>query len=200
MARELSVVPLKCTGCGAGLGISADMTRFACGYCGTEQIVERRGGTVALKPITDAIAKVQVGTDKTAAELALNRLPHELNYLISKRRGREFYWLQKIDGRKGSVLNRALLVLFASWVILIPTVGIAVFLAEGPAWLLAIGEVLVIPGGGAVAFLTYLRALSSRDADIQQLTVESNRELTDLDSQIKALSEKIEENRRIANS
>lgn len=54
-----------------------DMERFACGYCGTELIVQRRGGTVALRAVTEAIRKVQIGTDKTAAELALARLNQE---------------------------------------------------------------------------------------------------------------------------
>jgi hypothetical protein len=42
------------------------------------QIVERRGGTVALRLVVDAVARVQVGTDRTAAELALVRLEKEL--------------------------------------------------------------------------------------------------------------------------
>jgi hypothetical protein len=54
------------------------MDRFACGYCGTEMIVHRRGGTVALKAVTEAIERVRVGTDKTAAELAIARCEKEL--------------------------------------------------------------------------------------------------------------------------
>ncbi len=54
------------------------MEQFTCGYCGSSQVVERFGGTVILKPIADAVAKVQIGTDRTAAELALVRLKTEL--------------------------------------------------------------------------------------------------------------------------
>src|SRR5215210_5749739 len=75
---SLNILNLKCVNCGAGLEISPDMSRFACGYCGAEQLVERKGGTVFLKSVTDAISKVQVGTDKTAAELAIKRLEGEL--------------------------------------------------------------------------------------------------------------------------
>ena len=71
-------IPLNCTNCGATLGVYDDMERFACGSCGTELLVQRRGGTVSLKSVTEAIKKVQVGTDKTAAELALVRLNDEL--------------------------------------------------------------------------------------------------------------------------
>ena len=70
-------INLNCANCGAKLDVYEDMERFACGYCGTELIVQRRGGTVALKAVTDAIKKVQIGTDKTAAELALARLNQE---------------------------------------------------------------------------------------------------------------------------
>ena len=43
-------------------------------------IVQRRGGTVALKALREAIRQVQVGTDKTAAELAIARLDREYAY------------------------------------------------------------------------------------------------------------------------
>jgi DNA-directed RNA polymerase subunit RPC12/RpoP len=74
-------ISLNCANCGAKLEVYDDMDRFACGYCGTEMLVQRRGGTVALKAVTEAIQKVQVGTDKTAAELALVRLNEELKAL-----------------------------------------------------------------------------------------------------------------------
>ena len=61
------------------------MDVFACGYCGNQQMVERKGGTVALKRVVDAIQRVQTGTDKTAAELALRRLGEELDAVRGKR-------------------------------------------------------------------------------------------------------------------
>lgn len=71
-------VNLNCANCGAKLDVYDDMERFACGFCGTEMIVQRRGGTVTIKAVTEAIQKVQIGTDKTAAELALARLSRNL--------------------------------------------------------------------------------------------------------------------------
>jgi hypothetical protein len=44
-------------------------------------VVHRRGGTVALKAVTEAIKQVQIGTDKTAAELAIARYESELKEL-----------------------------------------------------------------------------------------------------------------------
>jgi hypothetical protein len=74
----LGNITLKCSNCGANLQITNEMSTFACGYCGASQMVERSGGTISLKLLTNAISKVQVGTDKTAAELALRRLSEEL--------------------------------------------------------------------------------------------------------------------------
>ena len=78
-------IPLSCASCGAKLDVYDDMERFACGYCGKEMVVQRRGGTISLKGVTDAIKQVQTGTDKTAAELALVRLLPELDALIRER-------------------------------------------------------------------------------------------------------------------
>jgi hypothetical protein len=77
-------ITLKCQSCGGKLEVYEDMDRFSCSYCGTEMIVQRRGGTIALKLVQEAIKKVQVGTDKTAAELALVRLNDELKPLITE--------------------------------------------------------------------------------------------------------------------
>ena len=71
-------IGLNCSNCGATLDVYDDMERFICGACGTNLLVQRRGGTVRLTSVTEAIRKVQVGTDKTAAELALIRLNDEL--------------------------------------------------------------------------------------------------------------------------
>ncbi|MBK7687226.1 MAG: hypothetical protein IPJ25_15560 [Rhodocyclaceae bacterium] len=71
----LKMIALKCPGCGAGLQIASDMEDFACGYCGTAVRAVRQGGTVSL--VADAISRVQAGTDRTAAELALIRLKNE---------------------------------------------------------------------------------------------------------------------------
>ncbi len=69
-------IKLKCENCGAELEVYDDMERFACGHCGTEIAVERRGGTVILN--------AAAGRDKPSAELALVRLKEEAGDL-SKR-------------------------------------------------------------------------------------------------------------------
>jgi len=72
------VLKLDCVGCGAPLDIAPDLNRFACGYCGAQQMVHRRGGTVSLTKLQTAVQAVQRATDRTAAELALPRLAREL--------------------------------------------------------------------------------------------------------------------------
>ncbi len=74
----LKTIPIKCASCGANLDITPDVENFSCGYCGAAQIILRQGGTISLKLVGDAIKRVQVGTDKTAAELAIKRLSGEL--------------------------------------------------------------------------------------------------------------------------
>lgn len=72
--NEIKIYKLNCVSCNSNLEIPLDVEKFVCSYCGTQQIVERKGGITILKEVVDAIGKVQTGTDKTAAELALQRL------------------------------------------------------------------------------------------------------------------------------
>ena len=75
---------LNCANCGARLDVYDDAERFVCGYCGTSLVVQRRGGTVALRTVAEAIKQVQSGTDKTAAESALVRLRQDRSDLAAK--------------------------------------------------------------------------------------------------------------------
>lgn len=77
----MKILNLKCASCAAPLQIKPETTEFVCAYCGAAQIVDRSGGTVTLELVTEAISKVQQGTDRTAAELALVRLNAKLNAL-----------------------------------------------------------------------------------------------------------------------
>lgn len=71
-------ITLSCPNCGAALEITFDVDRFICLHCGTQQLVKRGGGIISLHPLVEGIARVQQGTDKTAAELAIRRLTEEL--------------------------------------------------------------------------------------------------------------------------
>jgi predicted RNA-binding Zn-ribbon protein involved in translation (DUF1610 family) len=45
-------ITLSCASCGGTLEVYDDMERFACGYCGMEITVQRRGGTAVLKAVS----------------------------------------------------------------------------------------------------------------------------------------------------
>jgi hypothetical protein len=72
---------MTCPNCGGKLQITIDMDRFACGYCGTEHIVRRSGGTISLAPVVEGLKNVQKGVDKTASELAIVRLKEKIKEL-----------------------------------------------------------------------------------------------------------------------
>ena len=80
-----NVVELKCQNCGSKLQVYDDMDRFPCSYCATELIAQRRGGTILLKRVAEAIEGVKLSSDKTAAELSIARLNNELAQLKSQK-------------------------------------------------------------------------------------------------------------------
>ncbi len=77
----MDFVTLTCPTCGGKLKITSDINRFACGHCGNEHIVKREGGLVAIAPVIEGLNDVRIGVDKTASELAINRLRQELREL-----------------------------------------------------------------------------------------------------------------------
>jgi hypothetical protein len=78
-------ITLSCPSRGGNLQITNDVERFACAHCGSEHIVRRGGGIVALAPVIAGLKQVQVGVDKTASELAIKRLRDELINLQAQR-------------------------------------------------------------------------------------------------------------------
>jgi DNA-directed RNA polymerase subunit RPC12/RpoP len=50
-------IKLSCENCGSGLEIYDDTDQFACGYCGSQIVVQRRGGTVVLKLVAESNPK-----------------------------------------------------------------------------------------------------------------------------------------------
>lgn len=78
MADTAKLVTLKCPNCGAALKIAPTVTDFACAYCGAQQTVERDGGIISLQLISESVTHIVANTDKTASELAIQRLNAEL--------------------------------------------------------------------------------------------------------------------------
>ena len=95
--NDIKIHKLNCISCNSNLEVPSDVTKFNCGYCGTQLIVEKSGGIIALREVVDAIGRVQTGTDKTAAELALQRLPVELSNIQKERDEKDQYWQHYIS-------------------------------------------------------------------------------------------------------
>jgi hypothetical protein len=112
------------------------METFACGYCGTQQMVRREGGTVSLKIIGEAIAGMKASTDRVAGELELLRLRDDVEEI-----DREVQKLDKEIGEvktdKGSCLGRVSLGLIS---VLAAQIGRVLFHCE---WLAAFIVALV---------------------------------------------------------
>jgi hypothetical protein len=69
---------LTCPSCGGKSRITAETDRFACQYCGIENVVTRSGDIVSLAPLVEGPEKLQTGVDKTASELAIAQLRSEI--------------------------------------------------------------------------------------------------------------------------
>lgn len=75
------IISMSCPSCGGDLQIVEDIDQFACAHCGNEHIVKRFGNTISLAPVVDQLMRVQAGIDKTASELAIERLSREIGEL-----------------------------------------------------------------------------------------------------------------------
>ena len=152
MSDTLQAVTLKCPSCGSYLNVSHDIERFACGHCGTEQVVLRRGGTVSLKPVEGAISKVQVGTDKGAAKLALVRLRGELCELESKWQEQDLHFAQQRGDKDNP--DRVRVTLASS--------AFVVFLAFAVRMLIRGGAIFIVPAALILALLVGWRINARR--------------------------------------
>jgi hypothetical protein len=221
----LKVIRLGCVGCGANLDISQQMERLACAHCGTQQIVQRSGGAIHLQGVAETLSRVQVGTDKTAAELAIARLTKERQEVIDNRHRREQYWVQNrnqkvftwsqtLESKNRSVnIMAALAGLIGS----IPGVGvgrasgrIALFLTGNSGlegFFTLIGFLTTVTLCVAVIMVLMRRSPnydpktleSARNQDIAVTNAQMNSDLARFDAEIHSLSTKIQKQRDIAN-
>lgn len=76
-------VTLECPRCGARLDVFEDMTQFGCASCWTSLAVDRRGGTVVLRPAVASPPRRDGRVATTEFELALVGLSQELLRLTS---------------------------------------------------------------------------------------------------------------------
>lgn len=173
-------INLNCANCAAKLDVYDDMERFACGHCGTDWIAQRRGGTVALKAVTEAIQKVQIGTDKTAAELALLRLGREWAWLYEdwkrltlladgiRSRSSNLKGISLMLGSVGAFLGVSLLI-----------IGLLTGYGQG-----AFFGLLMLGGSLAWIYRSWTRSISDELAPIEKQMLERQAQITKVMSQI----------------
>ena len=223
---EVRVIKLSCVSCGSNLDISQSMNRLACGHCGTQQIVERSGGAIHLRGVAEALSKVQVGTDKTAAELAIARLTKEFEAVSYQRAEKEQNWLnirtQKLyewnaflEGKKNSVNVATLISAIAA---AIPSGIIANVIFRVLAMVIPNEEKAILPAiivffVGCVCAAVFVRKWIHKsdkynhtklqkdcNKEFAELDWEIAKDLGEVDNRIAALNAKIQQNYRIANS
>lgn len=197
---QTQIIKLNCQNCGSSLNISQDMENFACGHCGTAQIVERKGGIVQLRKVTDAIGKVQKGTDKTAAELALARLPYELNAIKQSRFIKQRQLNKKYDDRWNLQLGAVIIVAVIALIIVAAIIAkiLLFFTDPGQAKPISIFIGLAVASIGGLFLFDYFSKTNL--FGLQTILAKNNEELAVYDEKIQFLEKKIQENYQIANS
>lgn len=166
-------ITLTCPNCSGRLQITDDINRFACMYCGVEHVVRRGGGIITLQPVVDELKKVntgisgvKVGVDRTASELAIQRLQSELNELTRKRQELETVLNSLKPNEKPSVAGLVVLMIksAALWFILLILVASTVAAATENSLIICI-SVLVVP-----SFFTffYFRARREEQTGLSQ--------------------------------
>lgn len=139
MKEALSFVNLNCLNCGATLNITENIFEFACQYCGANQIVERTGGIVALKFLSDKIDRVQNSVDKTAAELKIQRYKGELEDLEERHTK-----LEETTGQLKSMINP------------IAIAGMVAGFAPFLLWAAVINSIMPLLIAGVVDFVVFM--------------------------------------------
>jgi DNA-directed RNA polymerase subunit RPC12/RpoP/Flp pilus assembly protein TadB len=149
--ETLNSISLKCANCGANLQITPEMETFACGYCGASQIVSRSGGTISLKLLGEAITRVQAGTDKTAAELAIRRLKEEYVALENEyKRLDEARWSKESEIRS-----------LYTWIAIALTFCCLFFLGA-VGWATALTVIVWLGGSGAIIYFYFMQSEANR--------------------------------------
>ncbi len=218
---EIKIYNLNCASCNSNLEIPSNVDKFNCSYCGSQQIVERGGGIVVLRQVVEAISRVQTGTDKTAAELALQRLPRELESLKNKRIERENYWNHTINqkiqplsekinvGSSASLGCGCLTLLISFTIIIFPLMNFSELLfgnkkVEAIPYIATIGSIII-----TVIVLVWMENRRKKRAEpfvfekntiLNQLTNKKNSELSVIDLQISENLNETQKNRQIISS
>lgn len=156
MNETPAFVNLNCLNCGAKLKITENIFEFACRHCGTTQIVERTGGMVALKFLSDRIDRVQNSVDKTAAELKIQRYQGELEDLELRHKELDETTMQ-LKSMVNPIAMAIMVAIFAAILL----------------WAVSTGSAVPLVIGGVVEFIVFLlwrKYLNRIDSEFRQAT------------------------------
>lgn len=177
-------ITLTCPTCGAKLKLNNSLSLLVCASCGNEHMIHRDGGAIYLAPLAQDVRQIRIGTDKTAAELAVSRLTKELDALNV-----EFEEL----------INRS----DDQWVDSGPaktTIALGGFFALIAVITLASGSWgLAIPCGAVAAFMLYdgFKSQAGRDEKINSLREEA---LAPIEDKLDKKEEQLRKSREILDS
>jgi len=186
-------ITLSCPSCGAKLEITQDINRFACSHCGMEHIVKRSGGIVSLSPVVEAINQVKSGVDKTTAELAMVRLPKEIENLKKQKIDLLVKNPRPSSSNPGCFAKIMLILCTLSLVFGLPRVFITNILAPNDLY---VGIFLTIIGiVGIIIGIVLIRRETPKQTEIWEKTTGEAIEL--LNKQIVSKQSELERNRKL---
>lgn len=77
----MELISMTCRNCGGKLMITKNAEQIICQHCGTEFLICFNDGAISIQTIAQGIQKIEQSADKTASELALQRLKEEKDLL-----------------------------------------------------------------------------------------------------------------------
>lgn len=189
MATLATVNRLTCPLCGSSLKGSPDAGRFVCVGCGGEVVSGNKQNSFA--PVVDAVGKVQGGTDKTAAELAIKRLKEELESLIYQRQQIEFSYHANRENSTGHVAGMCVITgLFFL------AIGVIIAMAQSQVAYARWGAVVGAVAAVTVGIVAGMRN-KKKNAEVAALV---DNELRKYDRQIYEVKKRLSINLSVANS
>lgn len=184
-------ISLACPSCGGNLRITSDADRFACKYCGREHLVRRQGGILTVTPVLEKLDRIVSGVDRSASELAINRLRSEIGQLkdqVEDRWGYMDSWQHHMARNVSSKIM---------WIVGVWALALLLSLCMGGAVQSSlIGFVLGIPVAAGFTVLIIWQMRSSRQR-IERKLRNAQDDITDLKRRIQQKQDELDRHRKI---
>jgi predicted RNA-binding Zn-ribbon protein involved in translation (DUF1610 family)/uncharacterized membrane protein (DUF485 family) len=191
VSSVLQINSLKCSLCGTALKSTPDAGRFVCPACGSEVSIGRNHPNFSFESVIEAVAKLQAGTDKTFAELAIRRLQEELEDLQEQRQELEAAYQNQKDSQTGIAIATS----FTAGVFYILIMGFINLFLKTP-----FSSTLRFSIGLMISIAIYIIYRRKNKQQAIGLTTTVNQQLAAFDHRIYETRMKIIYNRKIADS